>query len=147
MSGWKIFLIVVGALVVIGLLVGGGIGLYRLGYARGLATAVGLAGPGQLPREFGWGVPGFGGGRLPFREQGGMMFHGGRMPFGMFGFGGGIVGLLLLAGVVTLIVLGIRALTRKHPAEVQAVAAPAAPASVETPPAKPARGARRTRAS
>src|SRR5512136_1206758 len=123
MSGWKVFLTVVGVLVVVGLVVGGGFALYRLGYARGMASAAGLAGIGQLPREFGWGAPGFNGDRLPFYGHGGMMIYGGHMPFGMFGFGGWIVGLLFLAGVFTLIVLGIRALARKpQAAEPQSVA-------------------------
>jgi hypothetical protein len=145
MSGWKVFLTVVAVLVVVGLLIGGGFGLYRLGYAKGLATAATLAEAGKLPRDFGRIVPGFDGGRVQVWPHGGMMVYRGHMPFGMFGFGGWIVGLLLLAGVVTLIVLGIRSLTRKRPAEAQAVA-PATPAAIEPVPAKPARGARKTRA-
>jgi hypothetical protein len=147
MSRWKIFLTVVVVLVVIGLLIGGGVALYRLGYARGIAAAGTLAETGQLPRLFGRGMPGFEGGRMQVWPYGGMMGFGRHMPFGMFGFGGPIVGLLLLAGLVTLIVLGIRALTRRHPAELQAVAAPLAPAAIEPTPAKPARGAKRTKTS
>jgi hypothetical protein len=145
MSGRKVFLTVVVALVVIGLLIGGGVALYRLGYARGIATAATLAETGQLPRLYGRGMPGFDGGRMQVWAYGGMMGFGRHMPFGMFGFGGWIVGLLLLAGVVTLVVLGIRALTRRHPAEVQAVSAPVAPAAIEPTPAKRTRVAKRTR--
>jgi uncharacterized iron-regulated membrane protein len=132
---------------VIGLLIGGGVALYRLGYGRGIAAAGTLAETGQLPRLYGRGMPGFDEGRIQVWPYGGMMGFGRHMPFGMFGFGGPIVGLLLLAGLVTLIVLGIRALTHKRPVEVQAVSAPVAPAAIESTPARATRGAKRTKTS
>ena len=147
MSGRKVFLTVVVVLVVIGLLIGGGAALYRLGYVRGIAAAGILAETGQLPQLYGRGMPGFDGGRLQGWDRGGMMFYGMHRPFGMFGFGGPIVGLLLLAGLVTLIVLGIRALTHTRPVEGQAAPAPVASAIVEPTPGKPTRGARRTKTS
>jgi hypothetical protein len=145
MSGRKVFLTVVVVLVVVGLLIGGGAALYRLGYARGISAAVSADGD-QLPRLFGRGMPGFDGGRVQVWPNGGMMVYSRHMPLGMFGFVGPLFGLLLLAGVVTLIVLGIRALTRSHPAAVQAVSAPVVPAAVEPTPAKPTRAAKKTRA-
>ena len=147
MSGWKVFLTVVVVLVVIGLLIGGGAVLYRLGYAHGLAAAAASADSDQLPRLYGRNLPGLDGGRVQVWPYGGMMVYSRHMPLGMFGFVGPIFGLLLLAGVVTLIVLGIRALTRSHPAEVQAVSAPVVPAAVEPTPAKPTRAAKRTKTS
>jgi hypothetical protein len=147
MSGRRVFLTVVVALVVIGLLIAGGVALYRLGYARGIAAVVTSARNGQLPRFPERGMPGFDGGRMQVWPYGGMMLYEGHRSLGVFGFVGPIVGLLLLAGLVTLVVLGIRALTHKHPAEVQAAPAPVTPAIVESTPAKPARGARRTKTS
>jgi hypothetical protein len=147
MSGRKVFLTVAVILLVIVLLAGAGVCLYRLGYARGIAAVATLAETGELPQLYGRGMPGFDDGRLQGWGHGGMMGFGRHMPFGMFGFGGPIVGLLLLAGLVTLIVLGIRALTHKLPVEVQAAPAPVAPAIVEPAPAKPTRGARRTKTS
>jgi hypothetical protein len=145
MSGRKVFLTVVVILLVLVLLAGAGAGLYRLGYARGIAVAGTLAETGQLPPLYGRGMPGFDNGRLEGWGHGGMMFYGMHRPFGMFGFGGPIVGLLLLAGVVALIVLGIRALTHKPKAEVQAVPTPVAPAAVQPTPAKRTRAAKTTR--
>jgi len=146
MSGRKVFLTVVVVLVVVGLLIGGGVALYRLGYARGISAAA-LADSDQLPRLFGRGMPGFDGGRVQIWPYGGMMVYSRHMPLGMFGFGGPIVGLLLLAGLVTLIVLGIRALTHTRPVEVQAVPTPVAAAAVEPAPAKRTRVAKRTRST
>jgi hypothetical protein len=144
MSGRKVFLTVAVILVVIVLLAGAGVGLYRLGYARGIVTAATLAEAGQLPHLNRGPIPGFDDGRLQGWTRGGMMFFDGHRPFGMFGFGGWIGGLLLLAGVVALVVLAVKALTRKHPAEVLAVPTPVAPAAVVPTPAKPTRGAKRT---
>ena len=146
MSGRKVFLTVVIVLVVIGLLICGGVALYRLGYARGIAAAATLVDADQLPRLFGRGMPGFDGGRVQVWPYGGMMVYSRHMPFGMFGFGGWIVGLVLLAGVVALVVWVVNALTPKRPIEVQAVPTPVAPATIEPTPAKPTRVAKRTRA-
>jgi len=147
MSGWKVFLTVVVVLVVIGLLFGGGAALYRLGYAQGLATAAAAADSDQLPRLYGRNLPGLDGSRVQVWPYGGMMVYSRHMPIGMFGFVGWIIPMLLLAGVTTLIVLGIRALIRKPAGtELHAVAAPA-PAIIEPTPAVPARRARKTKAS
>jgi len=145
MSGWKVFLTVVVVLVVIGLLIGGGAALYRLGFAQGVAAAGTLVEADQLPRLYGRGMPGFDGGRLQVWPYGGMMVYRGHMPFGMFGLGGWVVGLLLLAGVVALVVWVVNALTRKRPVEVQAAAAPVAPAAIQPTPAKRTRVAKKTR--
>jgi len=145
MSGRRVFLTVVVILLVVVLLACAGVCLYRLGYAHGIAASGTLAGAGELPRLFGRGMPGFDGGRVQVWPHGGMMVYSRHVPFGMFGFVGPVFGLLLLAGVVTLIVLGIRALTWSRPAEVQAVSAPVVPAAVEPTPARRTRVAKRTR--
>lgn len=140
-SGWKVFLTVVAILLVIGLLVGAGVALYRLGYAHGLAAAGTLPWGDRLPDELSRGMPWFDGARRPVRWFPGHMtpYGGYMMPFGMFPFGGGLFGLLLLAGIITLIVLGIRALSGNRPSkEVEAT-------PVEPVPAAPARTARRTK--
>jgi hypothetical protein len=145
MSGRKAFITVLITLLVIAILVAAGVCLYRLGLARGLAMAGALPAAGPFMHPYGYGMPGFDGGcPQAWRHPGGMVY-GGHMSFGPFGFGGWFVGLLVLVGVVALVVAGINALTRKGPAEVQAVAAPPAPPVPEPTPAKPARGAGRSR--
>jgi hypothetical protein len=147
MSGRKAFLTVVITLVVIALLAAAGVALYRLGFARGLAATGGIPGAGEFMHPYAYGMPGFGDGRLQMWRHGGDMFFRGHRPFGMFGFGGWIVCLLVLAGIVALVVAAINALTRRRPAEVQVVSAPLVPPAPAPTPAKPARPAGRTRAS
>ena len=147
MSGRKVFLTVVVVLVVIGLLIGGGAALYRLGYAHGLATAAAAADSDQLPRLYGRNLPGLDGSRVQVWPYGGMMVYSRHMPFGMFGFGGRTFGLAVLVGVIALVVLAVNALTRKRPAEIQAAPAPVAPAAIAPAPAKPTRAAKRPKSS
>jgi hypothetical protein len=147
MSGRRAFLTVVVTLLVIALLVAAGVMLYRMGFARGLAATGGIPAAGQFMHPYGFGMPGFGGGCPQVWHHGGGMFYGGHRPFGMFGFGGWIVGLLALAGLVALIVAAVNALSHRRPAEVQAVVAPPAPPAPEPAPAKPARAAGRARTS
>jgi hypothetical protein len=150
MSGRRAFITVVITLLVIAILVAAGVMLYRMGFARGLAMGGALPAAGPFMHPYGYGMPGFdGGGPQAWRHPGGMAFGGGHMSFTPFGFGHWLVGLLVLAGFVALVVAGINALTRKSPAEVQAVAAPPAPAAPapEPAPARPARAAGRGRAS
>ena len=135
MSGRKAFFTVLITLLVIAILVAAGVMLYRMGFSRGLAMAEALPPTGPFMHPYGYGMPGFDGAcPRAWRNPGGMLY-GGHMPFGMYGFGGWLVGLLLLAGFVALVVAGINALTRKHPAEVQAVAAPPAPPAPGSAPA------------
>jgi hypothetical protein len=147
MSGRRAFFTVVVALLVIALVGAAGVALYRLGYARGLAAAGTLPAAGPFMHPYAFGMPGFDDGRLQGWRHGGDMFFGGHRPFGMFGFGGWIVCLLVLAGIAALVVAAVNALTRKHPAEVQVVAAPVVPPAPEPVAAKPARGTGRARAS
>ena len=148
MSGRKAFITVLVTLLVIAILVAAGAMLYRMGFARGLAMAGALPGAGPFMHPYGYGMPGFDGGcTQAWRYPGSMGFGGGHMSFGPFGFGGWFVGLLVLAGVVALVVAGVNALTRKRPAEVQAVAVPPAPPAPEPTPAKAPRAAGRARAS
>jgi len=150
MSGQRVFITVVITLLVIALLVAAGAMLYRMGFARGLAMAGTLPATGPFMHPYGYGMPGFDGScPQAWRHPGGMPFVGGHMSFTPFAFGGWLVGLLVLAGFVALVVAGINALTRKPPAEVQAVAAPPAPPAPAPEPtlAKPARAARRARTS
>jgi len=148
MSGRKAFFTVLITLLVIAILVAAGVMLYRMGVARGLAMAEALPQAGPFMHPYGYGMPGFDGAcPRAWRNPGGMPFGGGHMPFGMYGFGGWLVGLLVLAGFVALVVAGVNALTRKHPAEVQAVAPPPAPPAPEPTPARPARAAGRGRTS
>ena len=147
MSGRKLVLTVVVALVVIGLLIGGGAALYRLGYAHGIASAAASADSDQLPRLYGRGMPGFDGSRVQVWPYGGMMVYSRHMPFGMFGFGGWIFGLVLLGGVIALVWLVVNALTRKRPAEIQATPTHVAPAAIASAPAKPTRASKRTKSS
>jgi hypothetical protein len=147
MSGRRAFLSVVITLLVIALVAAAGVALYRLGYARGLAEAGGLPALGQFMHPYEYGMPGFGDGRPDAWRHGGDMFFRGHRPIGMFGFGGWIVCLLVLVGIVALVVAAINALTRRRPAEVQAVPAPVVPPVPEPTPAKPARAAGRARAS
>lgn len=139
MSGRRAFITVLVSLLVIAGLVAAGVCLYRLGFARGLAAATGLpvAGPFMHPDVY--GMPGFSDGRLPVWCHGGGMFYGGHWPIGMFGFGGWFVGLLVLVGFVALIVAAIKALTPRHPVEVQPAPLPAAPPPPEPAPARPTR--------
>ena len=148
MSGRKAFITVVVTLLVIAILVAAGAMLYRMGIARGLAMAGALPAAGPFMHPYGYGMPGFDGGcPQAWRHPGGMAFGGGHMSFSPFGFGHWFVGLLVLAGFVALVVAGINALTRKRPAEVQAIAAPPAPPVPEPTAAKPARAAGRARTS
>jgi uncharacterized membrane protein len=147
MSGRRVFITVLVSLLVIAILVTAGVMLYRMGFARGLAASGGLPAAGQFMHPYGYGMPGFDGGCPRAWQHGGGMFYGGHRPFGMFGSGGWIVCLLVLVGVVALVVAAFNALTRRRPAEVQAVVAPPAPsAPAPAPaPAKPARAAGRAR--
>lgn len=148
MSGRKAFFTVLITLLVIAILVAAGVMLYRMGVARGLAMAEALPFAGGFMHPYGYGMPGFDGAcPRAWRHPGGMPFGGGHMPFSPFGFGGWLVGLLVLAGFIALVVAGINALTRKPQAEVQVVAAPPAPVAPapEPTPIKPARGAGRSR--
>jgi hypothetical protein len=147
MSGRKAFTTVLITLLVIAILVAASAMLYRMGIARGLAMAGALPAAGPFMHPYGYGMPGFDGGCPQILQHGGGMLYGGHRPYGMFGSGGWIVCLLVLVGVVALVVAGINALTRKRPAEVQAVVAPPAPPAPEPAPAKPTRGAGRARAS
>jgi hypothetical protein len=135
-------------LLVIAILVAAGVMLYRMGIARGMAMADALPPAAPFMHPYGYGMPGFDGGcPHAWRHPGGLAFGGGHMFFTPFGFGGWLVGLLVLAGFVALVVAGINAFTRKGPAEVQAVAAPPAPVAPapEPTPAKPARATGRAR--
>ena len=144
MSGRKAFITVLITLLVIAILVAAGVMLYRMGFVRGLAAAGDVPAFGQFMHPYGNGMPGFGGSCPQVWHHGGGMFYGGHRPFGLFGFGGWVVCLLVLVGVVALVVAAVNALTRRRPAEVQAVVAPPAPEPVA---AKPARSAGRARAS
>lgn len=144
MSGRKAFITVLITLLVIAILVTAGVMLYRMGFVRGLAAAGAPLATEPFMHTYGFGMPGFGGGCPQVWRHGGGMFYAGHRPFGMFGFGGWFVCLLVLVGVVALVVAAVNALTRKRPVEVQAVPVPPAP---EPTPAKPARAAGRARAS
>jgi len=141
MSGRRAIITILISLLVIAVLVAAGAMLYRMGVARGLAAAGAVPSAGTFMHPYGYGMPGFDGGCPRAWQHGGGMFYGGHRPFGMFGFGGWIVCLLALAGLVALVVA---ALTRPRPAQVQAVVAPPAPAPAPAP-VKPARGAGRAR--
>jgi len=147
MSGRKAFITVLITLLVIAILVTAGVMLYRMGFVRGLAAAGAPLATEPFMHPYGYGMPGFGGGCPQVWHHGGGMFYGGHRPFGMFGFGGWFVCLLVLVGVVALVVAAVNALTRKRPAEVQAVPVPVVPPAPEPVPAKPARGTGRARTS
>jgi len=147
MSGRRAFLTVVVTLLVIALLAAAGVALYRLGFARGLAATGGIPAAGQFMHPYGFGMPGFGDGGMHAWRHGGGMYFGGHRSFGMFGFGGWIVCLLVLVGIVALVVAAVNALTRRRPAEVQVVSAPLVPPAPVPTPAKPVRRAGRTGAS
>jgi hypothetical protein len=147
MSGRRAFVTILVSLLVIAILVTAGVMLYRMGFARGLAASGAQPVAGTFMHPFEYGMPGFDGGRPQMYQHGGGMFFRGHRSFGMFGAGGWIVCLLVLVGVVALVVAAFNALTRRRPAEVQAVVAPPAPpAPAPAPtPAKPARAAGRSR--
>jgi hypothetical protein len=149
MSGRRAFITVLVTLLVIAILVTAGVMLFRMGFARGLAASGGLPAAGTFMHPFEYGMPGFDGGRPQIWQHGGDMFFRSHRSFGMFGTGGWIVCLLALVGVVALVVAAFNALTRRRPAEVQAVVAPPAPPSPAPAPApaKPARAAGRARTS
>ncbi len=142
MSGRRAFITILITLLVIVILVTAGVMLYRMGFARGLAAAGALPSAGPFMHSYGYGMPGFDGGRPQVWQHGGGMFYGGHRAFGFFGPGGWIVCLLALAGFVALVVAAVNALIRPRPAQVQAVVTPPAP---EPEPAKPARAAGRAR--
>ncbi len=146
MSGRRAFITILVSLLVIAILVTAGVMLYRMGFARGLAATGGIPAAGQFMHPYGFGMQGFGGGCPQAWRHGGGMFYGGHRSFGMFGSGGWIVCLLVLVGVVALVVAAFNALTRRRPAEVQAIVAPPAPAPAPAP-SKPARAAGRARTS
>jgi len=149
MSGRRAFITILVSLLVIAILVAAGVMLYRIGFARGLAATGGIPAAGQFMHPYGFGMPGFDGGRLQMWQHGGDMFFRGHRSFGMFGTGGWIVCLLALVGVVALVVAAYNALTRRRPVEVQAVVAPPAPQppAPAPAPAKPARASGRARTS
>jgi hypothetical protein len=104
----RTLLIVIVTIVAVALLAAGGYALFRLGYARGLATSV-----GELAES--WPRHSFGERFSPWTHHGRLPRFGGGHNLWGFTLVRGLVGFLLGGGVLALAVYGFVSLVRRNP--------------------------------